>query len=70
VITLQDIFVASFVDELDSDNVTSKMIYTGIRPGFIDKLEQNGVALPKAFFGDTGGKVDVLRRGAQQRRSA
>jgi pilus assembly protein CpaF len=70
VITLQDIFVASFVDEADADNVTSKMVYTGIRPGFIDKLEQNGVTLPRSFFGETGGKVDVLRRGVVQRRSA
>jgi len=60
--------VAQFVDEPGSDQVTSKMVYTGIRPGFIDKLETNGVSLPKSFFGDTGAKVDVLRRG--QRRSA
>jgi pilus assembly protein CpaF len=69
VITLQDLFVASFVDESGSDNVTSKMRYTGIRPGFIEKLEQHGVTLPKTFFGETSAKVDVLRRG-KERRSA
>ncbi len=51
------------------DKITSKMTYTGIVPGFIDKLEQNGVTLPKTFFGETGAKVDVLRRG-NARRSA
>ncbi|HEX5260828.1 MAG TPA: CpaF family protein [Gaiellales bacterium] len=68
VITLQDLFVAQFVDDADGEHVTSKMVYTGIRPGFIEKLETHGVSLPKTFFGDTGAKVDVLRRG--QRRSA
>jgi pilus assembly protein CpaF len=66
VITLQDIFLASFVED-STDKVTSRLTYTGIRPGFIDKLEQNGVTLPKAFFGDTGAKVDVLRRGSSRR---
>jgi pilus assembly protein CpaF len=68
VITLQDIFLASFVEDR-GEKVTSKMTYTGIVPGFIDKLEQNGVTLPKTFFGETGAKVDVLRRG-NARRSA
>jgi pilus assembly protein CpaF len=69
VITLQDIFVASFVDEAGGEQVTSKMRHTGIRPGFGEKLEQHGVTLPKSFFtGETGAKVDVLRRG--QRKSA
>jgi pilus assembly protein CpaF len=69
VITLQDIFVASFVDEAGGEQVTSKMVQTGIRPGFGDKLEQHGVTLPKALFGESAGKVDVLRRG-KERRSA
>jgi pilus assembly protein CpaF len=69
VITLQDIFVASFVDEVGAEQVTSKMVHTGIRPGFGEKLEQHGVTLPKALFGETSGKVDVLRRG-KERRSA
>jgi pilus assembly protein CpaF len=69
VITLQDLFVASFVDDAGGENVTSKMRYTNIRPGFIDKLEQHGVSLPKTFFGETAAKVDVLRRG-KERRSA
>jgi len=56
------------VDNPGSEHITSKMVYTGIRPGFIEKLETHGVSLPKTFFGDTGAKVDVLRRG--QRRSA
>jgi pilus assembly protein CpaF len=69
VITLTDIFVASFVDSDESGQVSSTMKYTGIRPTFIEKLEQHGVTLPKAFFqNETGAKVDVLRRG--QRRSA
>jgi pilus assembly protein CpaF len=66
VITLQDLFVASFVED-KTDKITSKMTYTGIVPGFIDKLAQNGVTLPKTFFGETGAKLDVLRRGTQRR---
>ena len=53
----------------EGDQVSSKMRYTNIRPTFIEKLEQHGVTLPKSFFtGDSGAKVDVLRRG--QRKSA
>jgi len=69
VITLSDIFVASFVDDAEGDQVSSKMRYTNIRPTFIEKLEQHGVTLPKSFFtSETGAKVDVMRRG--QRKSA
>jgi pilus assembly protein CpaF len=69
VVTLQDIFVASFVDDAEGGNVSSTMKYTNIRPGFQDKLAQHGVTLPKTFFaGENAAKVDVLRRGA--RRSA
>jgi pilus assembly protein CpaF len=69
VITLADIFVASHVDDSADDKVTSKLKYTGVRPGFLDKMESNGVTLPNAFFNDqTGASVEVLRRG--QRRSA
>jgi len=69
VITLSDIFVAAFVDDQEGDQVSSKMRYTNIRPTFIEKLEQHGVTLPKSFFtGESGAKVDVLRRG--QRKSA
>ena len=39
-ITLQDIFAASYVDDGEPDNVTTKMVYTGIRPRFIEKLER------------------------------
>ncbi len=69
VITLTDIFVAGFAGDGEGDRVSSTMRHTGIRPAFIDKLELNGVSLPKSFFNsDTSAKVDVLRRG--QRRSA
>jgi pilus assembly protein CpaF len=69
VITLSDIFVAAFVDDVEGDQVSSKMRYTNIRPTFIEKLEQHGVTLPKSFFtSESGAKVDVMRRG--QRKSA
>jgi pilus assembly protein CpaF len=69
VITLTDIFVAGFAGDAEHDRVSSTMRHTGIRPAFIDKLERNGVSLPKSFFNsDTSAKADVLRRG--QRRSA
>ncbi len=75
IITLQDVFVASFADDKEPDNATSKLVYTGIRPSFIEKLERHGVSLPKSFFGDTSANVDVLRRGprasgGRQRRTA
>jgi pilus assembly protein CpaF len=68
VITLQDIFVASHVDEVSSGNVTSKMRYTNVRPNFLEKLEAHGVSLPKAFFAESAANTDVLRSG--RRRSA
>ena len=62
VITLADIFAASYVDDGDHENVTTKMTYTGVRPRFVDKLSENGVSLPKSFFTESNAKVDVLRR--------
>jgi pilus assembly protein CpaF len=71
IITLSDIFVASFVDDAEGDMTSSKMRYTRVRPTFIDKLQQHGVTLPKSFFtGESAGTVDVLRRGGEQRPSA
>jgi pilus assembly protein CpaF len=68
VITLQDIFIASHVDDSDPGNLTSKLTYTGVRPGFLQKLETNGVKLANTFFAasETGANVDVLRRGGRQ----
>jgi len=67
VITLQDVFVASFVDAGEGDQVSTTMRYTNIRPSFIEKLEQHGVTLPKSFFSEeTGAKVDVMRRGKRR----
>jgi hypothetical protein len=72
VITLQDLFIASHVDDTDPDSTSSKLTYTGVRPGFLPKLESHGVSLPNSFFAasETGAKVDVLRRGGRQRRTA
>jgi pilus assembly protein CpaF len=75
IITLQDVFTASFADDSDAKNATSKLVYTGIRPTFIEKLERHGVTLPKSFFGESGAGADVLRRGqratgGRQRRTA
>src|SRR5262249_56834278 len=49
VVTLSDIFAASYVDDTDSENITTKMQYTGVRPQFTAKLQENGVTLPKSF---------------------
>ena len=69
VITLADIFVAGFVDDAEDDQVSSTMRHTGIRPAFIEKLEQNGVSLPKSFFNTRyrgqGGRAAA--RAAQER---
>jgi pilus assembly protein CpaF len=67
VITLSDIFAASYVDDADTENITTKMQYTGVRPQFTDKLEQNGISLPKSFFTENNAKVDVLRRNRSRR---
>jgi pilus assembly protein CpaF len=70
VITLQDIFVASHVDDVEEGKVTSKLRYTNVRPGFLEKLESYGVTLPKAFFAnEAGANVDVLRRSSASARA-
>ncbi|MCW2973449.1 MAG: pilus assembly protein CpaF [Thermoleophilia bacterium] len=53
-ITLQDIFIAKPDDEGAERGATSRLIgpltMTGIKPGFLDKLAQNGVTIPVSFF--------------------
>jgi len=53
-ITLQDIFIAKPDDEGAQSGATSRLLghlqMTGIKPGFLDKLAQNGVTIPISFF--------------------
>jgi pilus assembly protein CpaF len=53
-ITLQDIFIAKPDEEGAASGATSRLLgnlqMTGIKPGFLDKLAQNGVTIPVSFF--------------------
>ena len=58
-ITLQDIFIAKPDEDGAASGQTSRLLgpltMTGIKPGFLDKLAQNGVTIPVSFFaGDDG----------------
>ena len=58
-ITLQDIFIAKPDEDGAAAGATSRLLgplqMTGIKPGFLDKLAQNGVTIPVSFFaGDDG----------------
>ena len=46
IITLQDIY--------KYDYRTASLVATGIRPGFVDQLEERGVSLPAGLFGEPG----------------
>ena len=76
VITLQDIFIASHVDDSDPGKLTSKLTYTGVRPGFLTKLEtqrrEAGQQLLRRLRdGREGGRAAARRpSGRPQRRSA
>ena len=63
-ITLQDIFIAKPDDEGAQAGATARLLgglqMTGIKPGFLDKLAQNGVTIPVSFFAG-----DEDPRGAQ-----
>jgi len=53
-ITLQDIFIAKPDEDGAQAGATSRLLgnlqMTGIKPGFLDKLAQNGVTIPVSFF--------------------
>jgi pilus assembly protein CpaF len=53
-ITLQDIFIAKPDEDGAQSGGTTKLLgalqMTGIKPGFLDKLAQNGVTIPVSFF--------------------
>jgi pilus assembly protein CpaF len=53
-ITLQDIFIAKPDEEGAAAGATTRLLgpleMTGIKPGFLDKLAQNGVTIPVTFF--------------------
>ncbi len=58
-ITLQDIFIAKPDEQGAASGQTSRLLgpltMTGIKPGFLEKLAQNGVTIPVSFFaGDDG----------------
>jgi pilus assembly protein CpaF len=77
-ITLQDIFIAKPDEEGAASGATSRLLgplqMTGIKPGFLEKLAQNGVTIPVSFFageddirgasGSFGSGPSGLRRGA------
>ncbi|MCW2956845.1 MAG: pilus assembly protein CpaF [Thermoleophilia bacterium] len=76
-ITLQDIFIAKPDDEGAQSGTTSRLLghlqMTGIKPGFLDKLAQNGVTIPVSFFAsdeDPRGGQGAFGSGTDSRRSA
>ena len=55
VITLQDIFLFDFRAGVDAQgNVKGELQATGLRPGFLEKLEDRGIAVPPSLFAPPG----------------
>ena len=76
-ITLQDIFIAKPDEEGAQQGATSRLLghlqMTGIKPGFLDKLAQNGVTIPVSFFARRRGSArhaGTFGSGGSMRRSA
>ena len=76
-ITLQDIFIAKPDEDGAAAGATSRLLgplsMTGIKPGFLDKLAQNGVTIPVSFFAgddDPRGSQGQFGNNSSFRRSA
>ncbi|MGH2747729.1 MAG: CpaF family protein [Actinomycetota bacterium] len=55
IITLQDVFLFDFQAGLDQQgHFLGEMRATGLRPAFLDKLEDHGIVLPPAVFAPGG----------------
>ena len=67
-ITLQDIFIAKPDEDGAAAGATARLLgplaMTGIKPGFLDKLAQNGVTIPVSFFAGDDGAIEKGTGGA------
>jgi pilus assembly protein CpaF len=55
IITLQDIFAFNFRAGVDDQGRTLGTVRpTGLRPGFLEKLQDRGISVPPSLFGPTG----------------
>ena len=50
VITLQDIFVYKEEGLDNTGGIKGRLVPTGLKPGFMDKLAKTGVVLPTDLF--------------------
>ena len=74
-ISLQDLFIAKPDEEGAAAGGTTRLLgpleMTGIKPGFLDKLAQNGVTIPVSFFaGDDDARMSGGAFGAGLRKGA
>jgi pilus assembly protein CpaF len=62
VITTQDLF-RFVLDEITTDgSVVGSLMWTGLRPGFVPRLERRGIALPAALKGPSPEVVGLAAR--------
>jgi pilus assembly protein CpaF len=58
VITLQDLFLFDYSSGIDDDGrFRGQLKATGLRPRFMERLAERGVAIPAEVFAPTGGRV-------------
>jgi pilus assembly protein CpaF len=58
IITLQDIFLFDFKAGVDGQGkVLGTLQPTGLRPAFLEKLQDRGISVPPALFAPTFGRV-------------
>jgi pilus assembly protein CpaF len=58
VITLQDLFLFDYSAGIDDEGkFRGQMKATGLRPRFMDRLAERGVAIPAEVFSPTGGRT-------------
>ena len=58
VITMQEIFSFHQRGKSETGEVLGELVYTGIRPQFMDRLTAAGVKLPTSVFDVEGGHYD------------
>jgi pilus assembly protein CpaF len=69
VVLLQDLFVYRALSAAERGKPSGRLVATGLRPKFLDKLSENGESIPPASFGaaDEGTTPSSARPGLSQR---
>ena len=58
IITLQDVFLFDYSAGIDEDGrFLGSLKSTGLRPRFVDKIAERGVAVPPEIFALNGGRA-------------